>query len=76
MVKSCANKITSFLITNKTIKNEESELYISKKYIRKYKWIFRKQTIIVIAHRLSTIKNADKIYVMDKGKVIEEGKYI
>ena len=34
-----------------------------------------KMTIVVIAHRLSTIRNADYIYVLDKGKVIEEGKY-
>ncbi|RDY27603.1 ABC transporter ATP-binding protein [Romboutsia weinsteinii] len=31
------------------------------------------KTVIVIAHRLSTIKDADKIYVLEKGKVIEEG---
>ena len=32
-------------------------------------------TIITIAHRLSTIKNADIVYVMDKGMIIESGDY-
>jgi subfamily B ATP-binding cassette protein MsbA len=27
------------------------------------------------AYRLSTIKNADRVYVLDKGRVIEEGTY-
>ena len=34
-----------------------------------------KRTTIVIAHRLSTIRNADKIAVVDKGTVVEEGTY-
>ncbi|HWV70244.1 MAG TPA: peptidase domain-containing ABC transporter [Pseudosphingobacterium sp.] len=33
------------------------------------------KTIIVIAHRLSTLYNADKIIVLDKGKVIEQGTH-
>ena len=32
-------------------------------------------TRIVIAHRLSTVKNADCIFVMDAGRVVEQGSY-
>jgi ABC-type transport system involved in Fe-S cluster assembly fused permease/ATPase subunit len=32
-------------------------------------------TTIVIAHRLSTVKDADKIYVLKKGEVAEEGTH-
>jgi ABC-type multidrug transport system fused ATPase/permease subunit len=34
-----------------------------------------KVTVVTIAHRLSTVKNADQVYVLDEGRVIEEGSY-
>ncbi|MFP4103647.1 ABC transporter ATP-binding protein [Coleofasciculus sp.] len=37
--------------------------------------ITQNRTTIAIAHRLSTVRNADCIYVMDKGKLVEQGTH-
>lgn len=49
----------------------------SENYIQKAVQSLREQhkTIIIIAHRLSTVINADKIVVLEKGKVLEEGSH-
>jgi ATP-binding cassette subfamily B protein len=33
------------------------------------------KTVIIISHRFSTVRNADRIIVLDKGKIIEEGSH-
>jgi subfamily B ATP-binding cassette protein MsbA len=38
--------------------------------------ITKNQTSIIIAHRLTTVKKADRIIVMDKGKIVEQGSHL
>jgi len=37
--------------------------------------ISRERTVIIIAHRLSTVRHADKIVVLDQGRIVEEGNH-
>lgn len=36
---------------------------------------YKEKTLILISHRFSTVNNADKIFVIDRGKIIEEGNH-
>lgn len=38
-------------------------------------FLMQNKTVFIIAHKFSTIKNADKIYVLDQGKIIETGTH-
>jgi ABC-type multidrug transport system fused ATPase/permease subunit len=37
--------------------------------------VAKTKTVITIAHRLSTIRNCDTIYVIDKGRIVAQGRY-
>ena len=51
--------------------DNESEAFIHQSMIE----LSKNRTTLIIAHRLSTVQNADLIYVMQKGKIIETGTH-
>ena len=51
--------------------DSESELLVQDALEK----LMKNRTTVVIAHRLSTIRNADKIVVLDKGKIVEIGSH-
>ena len=51
--------------------DNETEAAIQRSLLK----ITKERTTIVIAHRLSTVRNADKIIVLDQGKILEEGTH-
>lgn len=51
--------------------DNESEFYIQKAL----ETIMKQRTTLVIAHRLSTIEHADRIIIMDKGRIVESGTH-
>ena len=55
--------------TNALDANNEREImeHLQQFYVGK--------TVVIVAHRLSTVRNADKIVVLDQGKVAEEGTH-
>ena len=51
------------------------DAYNERVIMQNLQQFFDGKTVIVIAHRLSTVKNADKIIVIDKGKIVETGTH-
>ncbi len=47
----------------------ESEIF------NKVEKLSKDKTVLIISHRFSTVRNADKIYVIDKGSIIEQGSH-
>ncbi|MBM3766571.1 MAG: ABC transporter ATP-binding protein, partial [Acidobacteria bacterium] len=49
----------------------ESEVLVQKALAN----LMQNRTVVVVAHRLSTIRRADKIVVLDKGRIVETGRH-
>jgi len=52
--------------------DSESEIYVQQAL----EILMRNRTALVIAHRLSTVQNADRIVVLDKGTIVQEGRHV
>ncbi|MGH8104867.1 MAG: ATP-binding cassette domain-containing protein, partial [Arenimonas sp.] len=51
--------------------DNETEAAIQRSLAR----VSKNRTTIIVAHRLSTVRNADRIFVIDAGRVVEHGRH-
>ena len=66
-------KDAPILVLDEATSSLDSE---SEKYIQEALWkLMKNRTAIVVAHRLSTIQKMDRIVVLDRGKIAEEGTH-
>lgn len=67
-------KKAPILIFDEATSSLDSE---SEKYIQNsMKTLMKSKTVVAIAHRLSTLREMDRIIVMEKGKIVEEGTHL
>jgi ATP-binding cassette subfamily B protein len=73
LIARAVNKNPDFLFfdeaTNALDANNE------KAIVENLQEFYKGKTVVVVAHRLSTVKNADKIIVLDDGKIVETGNH-
>lgn len=70
IARSLANKPRMMILDEATSALDNTTQAIVTESLRNMKC-----TKIIVAHRLSTIKDADKILVLDKGKIVEQGNF-
>jgi subfamily B ATP-binding cassette protein MsbA len=72
IARAAVSKPTVFLLDEATSSlDSQSEQLVE----RALSALMQQSTCLVIAHRLSTVKNADKIIVLNEGKIVEQGTY-
>ncbi|HVH06294.1 MAG TPA: ATP-binding cassette domain-containing protein, partial [Myxococcota bacterium] len=63
----------SILILDDTLSSVDAETEAAIQ--RELADVFRGRTVVVVASRVSTVRNADRIVVLDEGRIVEEGKH-
>jgi len=51
------------------------DTYTEEEILSRLRGVMRERTSIIVAHRISTVKDADRIFVLDRGRIVERGAH-
>lgn len=72
LARAVLNDAPIIILDEATALADPENEYLIQKAISE---ITKDKTVIMIAHRLSSVKNVDKIYVVENGRIVEEGNH-
>jgi ATP-binding cassette subfamily B multidrug efflux pump len=51
------------------------DTYTEEEILQRLRGVMRERTSVIVAHRISTVRNADRIFVLDGGRIVERGTH-
>ena len=51
------------------------DTYTEEEILSRLRGVMRQRTSIIVAHRVSTVRDADQIFVLDRGRIAERGTH-
>jgi ATP-binding cassette, subfamily B, multidrug efflux pump len=51
------------------------DTYTEEEILGRLRGVMRQRTSIIVAHRISTVRDADQIFVLDHGRIVERGHH-
>jgi ATP-binding cassette subfamily B protein len=51
------------------------DTYTEEEILSRLREVMRQRTSIIVSHRISTVRNADVIFVLDQGRIVERGTH-
>jgi ATP-binding cassette subfamily B protein len=51
------------------------DTYTEEEILGRLRGVMRQRTSIIVSHRISTVRDADLIFVLDRGRIVERGRH-
>ncbi len=51
------------------------DTYTEEEILTRLRGVMRQRTSLIVSHRVSTVRDADRIFVLDRGRIVEQGRH-